>query len=397
MYNIKEVHKMFEDSNFDTFIATTKENIQYLSGFSPVCKILRPYTSDVFVVVNKNMPEMIHIVHSKGEIDQVLDSYSTIGIVNTYGDFYRENINDYQKSAEDIELEKYSNAENNYKSAFDALSNILAQLNTHKILIDEEGLTHSKYTNLIDKLNLYEVKDGSYCMKKVRSIKTDYEIEMLQKSANILEQAILDVSELKLPVNEENIVRIFNTSVAKNGGISNLPMIKVGESSVGGQRKPNNSNIFDENNFVWFDCDISYKGYWSDVARILVYNKEYYINKEYYDILLEAQKKAIAFVKPGMKAKEVYNFIMNYVKDNGIPHYKRQHVGHGIGLEPYELPVLSPDNDEIIHENMVLCIETPYYEYGIGAVHVEDLVLIRNDGNIVLNNTNGEIIEKGEG
>ena len=385
---------MFKELDYDTYIATTKENVQYLSGFLPVCKVLRPYTSDVFVVVNKKKPDEIHIVHSKGEIDQILDSYSNVGIVNTYGDFYREDENKYQMSKEDIKLKNLSRAKNNYSNSLDGLIDILEKLNSKKVLIDEEGLTHSRYKNIVEKLALYDLKDASYYLRKVRSIKTDYEIKMLQKSSNILEQAILDISVLNTSINEEDIVRIFNTSIAKNGGIPNLPMIKIGEHSVGGQRKPNKNNIFTEKNFIWFDCDISYKGYWSDVARILTFNKDSYSNKKYYNILLKAQKKAIDFIKPGMRAKDVYNFVMNYVRKNGIPHYKRQHVGHGIGLEPYELPVLSPDNEETIEENMVLCIETPYYEYGVGAIHVEDLVLIKNDENIVLNKTNGNIIEK---
>ncbi|MDH8713517.1 Xaa-Pro peptidase family protein [Staphylococcus epidermidis] len=394
MYNVCELENMFKELDYDTYIATTKENIQYLSGFSPVCKVLRPYTSDVFIIVHRSVPNKIHIVHSKGEIDQVLDSYSDVGFVNTYGEFYREDENKYRKTIDDVKLEEFSSEENNYPNAIEGLKNILEKLHSKKILIDEEGLTHAKYKIIAEKLNVYEMKDASYYLKKVRSIKTDVEIKLLQKSSNILEQAILDVTELKLPTNEEEIVKTFNTSIAKNGGISNLPMIKIGEHSVGGQRQPKENIIFNEHNFVWFDCDISYKGYWADVARILTTNKNAYVNKEYYSILLNAQKKAIDFIKPGMKAKDVYKFVMNYVRKNGIPHYKRQHVGHGIGLEPYELPVLSPYNEETIEENMVLCIETPYYEYGVGAIHVEDLVLIQKNKNIVLNKTNGNIIEK---
>src|SRR5699024_2705516 len=177
--------------------------------FSPVCKVLRPYTSDVFVIVNKNAPDKIHIVHSKGEIDQVLDSYSDVGLVNTYGDFYREDENKCEKSVEDIKLEELSIESNNYSNAIDGLQDILEKLNSKKILIDEEGLNHSKYKVIAEQLSSYEIKDASYYLKKVRSIKTDYEIKMLQKSSNVLEQAILDVADLNLPTNEDKIVKTF--------------------------------------------------------------------------------------------------------------------------------------------------------------------------------------------
>ncbi|HHU6750778.1 TPA: hypothetical protein ACUI23_001474 [Staphylococcus pseudintermedius] len=123
---------MFEELNYDTYIATTKENIQYLSGFSSVCKVLRPYTSDVFVIVNKNAPDKMHIVHSKGEINQLLDSYSDVGLVNTYGDFYRENENKCGKSAEDIKLEELPIELNNDLNAIDRLQDILEKLNSKK-------------------------------------------------------------------------------------------------------------------------------------------------------------------------------------------------------------------------------------------------------------------------
>ncbi|UTP75846.1 aminopeptidase P family protein (plasmid) [Staphylococcus epidermidis] len=170
-------------------------------------------------------------------------------------------------------------------------------------------------------------------------------------------------------------------------------MIKIGRQSVGGQRQPNNSVEFPEESFIWFDCDISYKGYWSDVARIIISKHSQYKYQKEYNILHQAQREAIQKLRPGMKASEAYNLVMNYAIQNGMKHYKRNHVGHGIGLEPYEMPVLSRDNDQVIEENMVLCIETPYYEYGLGALHVEDLVLIKEEGNIVLNQTSGDLIE----
>lgn len=45
MYNINKLKEIFDGNNCDVLIAVTKENIRYFSGFSPVCKTLRPYVN----------------------------------------------------------------------------------------------------------------------------------------------------------------------------------------------------------------------------------------------------------------------------------------------------------------------------------------------------------------
>lgn len=112
----------------------------------------------------------------------MLDSYSDVGFVNTYGEFYREDENKYRKTIDDVKLEEFSSEENNYPNAIEGLKNILEKLHSKKILIDEEGLTHAKYKIIAEKLNVYEMKDASYYLKKVRSIKTDDEIKLLQRA-----------------------------------------------------------------------------------------------------------------------------------------------------------------------------------------------------------------------
>ena len=92
MYNINKLKEIFNENNCDTLIAVTKENIRYFSGFSPVCKTLRPYTSDVYILIHRDDLSTINVIHSLGEIDQILDKYPDVKLnkVYTYGEFYRE-------------------------------------------------------------------------------------------------------------------------------------------------------------------------------------------------------------------------------------------------------------------------------------------------------------------
>ena len=90
-----------------------------------------------------------------------------------------------------------------------------------------------------------------------------------------------------------------------------------------------------------------------------------------------------------MTGGELFELIMQASRAAGFPEYRRHHVGHGIGLEVYEAPLLAPGNQDVIEAGSVVNIETPYYEFGLGALHVEDPFLVKPDGNHELLTTLG--------
>jgi Xaa-Pro aminopeptidase len=55
-------------------------------------------------------------------------------------------------------------------------------------------------------------------------------------------------------------------------------------------------------------------------------------------------------------------------------------VKPGLAHEAYDDPVLSADSSDVLEPGMVINIETPYYEFGFGAVNIEDPILIERDG-----------------
>jgi Xaa-Pro aminopeptidase len=93
-----------------------------------------------------------------------------------------------------------------------------------------------------------------------------------------------------------------------------------------------------------------------------------------------------------MRVAEIFEAAVETVRREGIGHYRRTHVGHGIGIEGYEAPSLTAKSDEIIEAGMVLCVETPYYELGRWGLQVEDMMVVRPDGAERLTATGGELM-----
>jgi Xaa-Pro aminopeptidase len=89
---------------------------------------------------------------------------------------------------------------------------------------------------------------------------------------------------------------------------------------------------------------------------------------------------AINMISPGVKASEVFDAAMKKIVQS-IPHYKRPHIGHGIGIECYSpLLHLSPECNLVLEENMVVNLETPYYELGYGGINIEGPILVTKNG-----------------
>src|SRR5690606_13134900 len=111
-----------------------------------------------------------------------------------------------------------------------------------------------------------------------------------------------------------------------------------------------------------------------------------------YAAMLAGEQAAIEQTRPGMTGGQLFDLTLAATQAAGAPHYRRHHLGHGIGAEVYEQALVAPGNNEIIEEGAVVNIETPYYEFGLGALHVEDPYVVRADGNELLTTLSRELI-----
>ena len=121
--------------------------------------------------------------------------------------------------------------------------------------------------------------------------------------------------------------------------------------------------MIENSDVVQLDFGCILDGYCSDCSRVLFMGNVDEEYKKIYDIVYEAQKFGIENAKAGMKACEVDALCRNIIKLSG---YDFNHsVGHGVGKEVHEDPVISPKNEtDIIENNIVFTIEPGIYLEG---------------------------------
>ena len=142
---------------------------------------------------------------------------------------------------------------------------------------------------------------------------------------------------------------------------------------------------------VRFDLGCLVGPYRSDISRTAVLGQPTEKQARYYAGILAGERAAIAAMKPGVPVSQLFDVAVRVTRENGLPHYQRHHVGHSIGLEPYDPPTINATTNTALEAGMVFCVETPYYEHGWGGVQVEDAVEITPNGSRTLTRSSQDL------
>jgi Xaa-Pro aminopeptidase len=136
---------------------------------------------------------------------------------------------------------------------------------------------------------------------------------------------------------------------------------------------------------VRLDVGCVWQDYHADVTRTAVMGAPTARQEAVFDAVAAGLEAALAAVRPGAIAGEIFTSTVAAVRAAGLPQYDRHHVGYGIGLDARESPILAPGRIAALEQGMVLRVETPYYEHGWGGAQLKETVLVTQSGSRVMN------------
>jgi Xaa-Pro aminopeptidase len=124
--------------------------------------------------------------------------------------------------------------------------------------------------------------------------------------------------------------------------------------------------------------------YCSDLTRVLFIGSIPSALEGVYRVVLEAQRRAIAAIRPGARMCDVDAVARMFIKAKGFEKEFNHGLGHGLGLDVHEPPSLSWRSKEKLKAGMVVTVEPGIYLPGVGGVRIEDDVLVTKRGPTVL-------------
>ncbi|MGB2985984.1 MAG: M24 family metallopeptidase, partial [Phycisphaerae bacterium] len=135
---------------------------------------------------------------------------------------------------------------------------------------------------------------------------------------------------------------------------------------------------------ILLDWGARIDGYCSDLTRMIFVGSIPRKLGEVYRIVLEAQMRAIAGIRPGERMCDVDAIARNFIAEAGYADEFNHGLGHGLGMEVHEAPALSWRSKEKLEAGMVVTVEPGIYLSGVGGVRIEDDVIVTPTGCRVL-------------
>jgi Xaa-Pro aminopeptidase len=271
-----------------------------------------------------------------------------------------------------------------------------------------------------------EFVDISNEIKQVRMIKSPYEIKQLKQSAKILDE-VFDYAKrvLKLGMTEieaeshlielgrlrghqgmtrmrawnQDMVNACVLSGDSGSVLTHLDVSVIGPGISPAFPQGSSYNRIEKNVPIQIDFSIAYHGYITDGARTYVIGTLPKKLMEVYEVILEIRDEMEKIAKPGVPCSHLYHLSSQIVKKRGLEDYfigtkkdQAPFVGHGIGLEIDELPLLARGFTHPLEVGMVFAFEPKFIFPDIGAMALEDDYVVTEEGLEKLTYANDQII-----
>ena len=282
-----------------------------------------------------------------------------------------------------------------------------------KIMLEGGELPYADYMRLASLFPESEVVDGTAIIREARSVKTPLEIELFRRSAALHARAYSKIPDVyhpgmtdrELSVEVERLMRLEGClGIFRVFGQSMeifMGNVLAGENAdtptpydfaMGGAGLDDslpigcNGTTIRRGQTVMVDINGNFTGYMTDLTRVFSLGDIPENALHAHRVSIEIQQAIMEMARPGVSAAELYNRAVQIAEAGGVADYFMGHrqkagfVGHGIGIEINEQPVLAPRSRDILEEGMIFALEPKFVIPEVGPVGIENSFCVTADG-----------------
>lgn len=264
----------------------------------------------------------------------------------------------------------------------EAAAQVLTTVKATGVGFEAATMTVAVRDAIAEKLPKVSLKPTADLVEALRQVKDKEEIAAIRTAIEQAERAFRLIqaaatgehTEKRLADELEMALRRFGATessfppIIAAGPRAALPHARASGVPIGGHE------------LVLIDWGARHGLYISDLTRVWVTARISPKLERVYRVVSEAQRAAIAAIRPGVTAKQVDTVARGVIHDAGFGAHFTHGLGHGIGLEVHEEPRLSATNEHELVPGMVLTIEPGIYLPGWGGIRLEDDVLVTKTG-----------------
>lgn len=348
---VSEFRRVIEAENVDAMLISSVANVTYLSGFTG---------DDSLALVT---PDSLKVVTDFRYVEQVEQECPGWEVVHRK------------------------------KNLWTAAAAVLDECGVKRVGFESAHLSHRSSVKLATAADGVELVGLEGKVERLRGIKDEEEVKAIEAAVACQEAAFAEIKAWVKPGMTEKQVACeleyrmrrhgadacaFQTTVA-GGERSSLPHARATQRVV----RQGDALLVDWGARRFF--------YNSDLTRMLHFGIVPVEFEEIYDIVRQAQEEALAVIRPGVKFSEVDGAARGFITDKGYGEQFGHSLGHGVGLEVHESPVVGKGNEERLQPGMVFTVEPGIYIPGWGGVRLEDMVLVTDRGVRILSGSGKDL------
>lgn len=271
-----------------------------------------------------------------------------------------------------------------------------------------------------------ECVDATPMMRSMRAVKTDFEVEQMRLSGLKHEQVYrkipklyrVGMTDVELQVEIERISRLEgclgvfrisgqsmeiymgNVLAGRNADVPAPYDFAMGgrglDPSIPGGAA---GEEIKEHNAVMVDLNGNFTGYMTDMTRVFAVGSLPQEAVDAHQCSIDICRAFEREARPGVEARTLYEMCADMARERGLERYfmgHRQHagfVGHGVGIEVNEWPVIAPRSRQILERNNTIALEPKFVIPEVGAVGIENTYVIEDTGARSLTNAPEEIVQ----
>lgn len=282
-----------------------------------------------------------------------------------------------------------------------------------KLLIENDVLSHSTALRLQAAMHMPELMNVSVEMRRIRSIKSEYELARTRECATIHGEVYAQIpklyrsgmTDIELQIEIERLMRqkgsigifrafgenmeIFMGSIlagdnAQAGSPYDFALGGAGLSEflpIGAAGQPLKTGTT-----VMVDMAGNFGPWMSDMSRTFAIGTVPEIAHKAHRVSIDIHNAITTTAKLGTACSQLYLLAEEMAQEAGLSDYfmgttqQAKFIGHGVGLEINEPPVLTPRSKEVLERGMVIAVEPKFVLPGIGPVGIENTYIVTENG-----------------
>jgi Xaa-Pro dipeptidase len=266
----------------------------------------------------------------------------------------------------------------------DGIHFLIKKCGIEKLGADLSNVNYQTGTVLKNKTG---AEDVSTDIAKVRAVKSNLEIELIQEAIRIAEDSFRSILDKLTEGTTESRAAglLFSEMLSRGAWYEAFPSIVAFYSNSAYPHHTPTSLVLGEPGPVLVDWGAIYKGYRSDMTRTFWYKNKVSENfRNHLEQVIEAQEEAIDMISAGVEAWEVDNAARRVLGKYGLAKFFIHGLGHGVGVDIHEEPYLRPGAKTVLEKGMIVTVEPGIYLPGLYGIRVEDMILVTSSGARVL-------------